>query len=64
MIEPISEDKVRDIVALLMKGQSTRVVTKSLGFSQSTVNRVRKKHCSNLELPKQGAPKILTTSER
>ena len=28
------------------------------------MNRVRKKHCSNLELPKRGVPKILTTSER
>jgi hypothetical protein len=24
---------------------------------------VRKKHCSNLKLPKRGVPKILTTSE-
>ena len=52
---------MRDIVALLMKGKSTRVVAKSLGFSQSTVNRMRKKHCSNLKLPKRGVPKILTT---
>ena len=55
---------MRDIVGLLMKGKSIRVVAKSLGFSQSTVNIVRKKHCSNLELPKRGVPKILTTSER
>ena len=55
---------MRDIVALLIKGESTRVVAKSLGFSQSTVNRVRKKHCSNLELPKRGVPKILTASKR
>ena len=55
---------MRNIVALLMKGKSTRVVAKSLGFSQSMVNRVRKKHCSNLELSKRGVPKILTTSER
>jgi transposase len=64
MMKPISGDKVRDIVALLMKAKSTRVVAKSLGFSQSTVNRVRKKHCSDLELPKRGVPKILSTSER
>ena len=55
---------MRDIVALLMRGKSTRVVVKSLGFSQSMVNRVRKKYCSNLELPKRGVPKILTTLER
>ena len=55
---------MRDIVALLMKGKSTRVVAKSLGFSQSTVNRVRKKHCNDLELPKRGVPKIFSTSER
>ena len=28
------------------------------------MNRVRKKHCGNLELPKRGVPKNLTTSER
>ena len=55
---------MRDMVTLFMKGKSTRVVAKSLGFSQSTVNRVRKKYCSNLELPKRDVPKILTTSER
>ena len=55
---------MRDIVVLLMKGKSIRVVAKSLGFSQSTVNRMRKKHCSNLELPKRGVPKIFTTSKR
>ena len=51
-MKPISKDKVRDIVAFLIKGKSTRVVAKSLSFSQSMMNRVRKKHCSNLELPK------------
>ena len=64
VMKPISGDKMRDIVAILMKGQSTRVVAKSLGFSQSMVDRVRKKHCSNLELPKRSVPKILTTSKR
>ena len=63
-MKSILGDNVRDIVALLMKGKNTRVVAKSLDFSQSTVNRVWKKHCSNLELPKRGVPKILTTSER
>ena len=37
-MKPISGDKVRDIVALLMKGKSTRVVARSLDFSQSMVN--------------------------
>jgi transposase len=47
MIKPISREKKIDIVALLIKGKSTREVAKSLGFSQSTVNRVRTKHCSS-----------------
>ena len=55
---------MRDIVALSLKGKSTRVVAKSLGFSQSTVNRVRKEHRSDLELPNRGVPKILSTTER
>lgn len=39
-----------------------RVVAKSLGFSPSTLIRVMKKHCSNLDLLKRGAMKILTTT--
>jgi len=63
-MKPIAREKARNIVALLMKGKNTRVVPKSLGFSQGTMNRVRKKHCSSSKLPKQGVPKILTTSKR
>lgn len=64
MMKPISREKETNIVALLMKGKSTREVAKSLGFAQSTVNRVRKKHCSSLELPKRGRREILSASEK
>ena len=60
----ISRESEVNIVALLIKGKSTREVTKSLGFSQSTVNRVRRKCCSSLELPQRGRREILTPSER
>ena len=60
----ISRESEVNIVALLIKGKSTREVTKSLGFSQSTVNRVRRKYCSSLKLPQQGRREILTPSER
>jgi DNA-binding CsgD family transcriptional regulator len=48
MMKPISKEKEVDIIALLIKGKNTREFAKSLGFSQSIVNRVRKKHCSSL----------------
>jgi FixJ family two-component response regulator len=51
MMKPISRKKEIDIVAILIKGKSTREIAKSLGFSQSIVNRMRRKHCSSLELP-------------
>jgi DNA-binding CsgD family transcriptional regulator len=51
MMKPILREKEVDIVALLIKGKSKREVAKSLGFSQSTMNRVRKNHCNSLELP-------------
>jgi hypothetical protein len=35
-----------------------------LGFSQSTMNRVRRKHCSSLELPQRGHREILTPLEK
>jgi transposase len=63
-MKPISRESEVNIVALLIKGKSTREVAKSLGFSQSTVNRVRRKCCSSLELPKRGRREILTPSER
>jgi transposase len=49
-MKPISRKKEVGIVALLIKGKSTREIAKPLGFSQSTVNRVKKKHCSSIEL--------------
>jgi transposase len=64
MMKPISREKEANIVALLIKGKSTREVAKSLGFSQSIVNRMRRKHCSSLELPQRGRREILTTSEK
>jgi hypothetical protein len=47
-----------------MKGKSTREVAKSLGFSQSSVNRVRRKNCSSLELPQRGRREILIPLEK
>jgi hypothetical protein len=64
MMKPISREKEVDIVALLIKGKSTREVVKSLDFSQSIVNRVKMKHCSSLELPQQGCREILTASKK
>ena len=64
MMKPISRKKEANIVALLIKGKRTREVAKSLGFSQSTMNRVKKKHCSSLELPQQGHREILTPLEK
>jgi DNA-binding NarL/FixJ family response regulator len=51
MMKPISREKEVDIVALLIKGKTTREVAESLDFSQSTMNRVRRKHYSSLGLP-------------
>jgi transposase len=64
MMKPILKEKEADIVALLIKGKSTREVAKSLDFLESTVNRVRKKHCSSLELPPRDCKEILTTLEK
>jgi transposase-like protein len=64
MMKPISREKKADIVALLIKGKSTKEVAKSLGFSQSTMNRVRRKHSSSLELPQRGRREILIASEK
>jgi hypothetical protein len=63
-MKPISRAKKVDIFVLLIKGKSTREVVKSLGFSQSTMNRVRRKHCSSLELPQRGHREILTPLEK
>ena len=57
-------EKEVDIVVLLIKGKNTRKVVKSLGFSQSIVNRVKRKHCSSLELPQRGCRELLTTLEK
>ena len=51
MIKPILRKKEINIVVLLIKGKSTREVVKSLGFLQSTMNRMRRKYYSSLELP-------------
>jgi hypothetical protein len=59
-MKPISRKKEVGIVALLIKGKSTREIAKPLGFSQSTVNRVKKKHCSSIELLQWGRREILT----
>jgi hypothetical protein len=42
----------------------TREVAKPLHFSQSIVNRVRRKHCNSLELSQQGHIEIPTTLEK
>jgi transposase len=64
MMKPISKTKEADIVTLLIKGKSTREVAKSLDFSQSTMNRMRRKHSSSLELPPRSHRETLTTSEK
>lgn len=62
-MRPLLKKEEVDIIALFMKGSRTRMVAKFLGFSQSTVNRERKKHCSSLKLLQQGCSRILTVSE-
>ena len=64
MMKPILREKEVDIVALLIKGKTTREVAKSLDFSQSTMNRVRRKHCSSLGLLQRGRQEILTALEK
>jgi hypothetical protein len=64
MMKPILRDKEVDIVALLINSKSTRQVAKSLNFSQSTVNRVKKKHFSRLILPQRGCRETFTFSEK
>jgi transposase len=60
----ILEEKEANIVALLIKSKNTREVVKSLGFSKSIVNRMKRKHCSSLEMPQRGRREILTTSKK
>src|SRR6478672_4363637 len=59
-MRPISRDKEANILALIEKGNSSRKIARSLGLSQSTVNRVRKRHSHNLDLSKGGRPRVLT----
>ena len=47
----------------MIKGKNIREVAKSLDFSQSTMNRMRRKHYSSLELPQRCPWEILTTFE-
>jgi hypothetical protein len=64
MMKPILREKEVNIVALLIKGKSTKEVAKSLDFSQAIVNQMRRKHCSSLELPQRGCGEFLTTLEK
>ena len=59
-MRPISKDKEDNIVALIEKGNSSREITRSLGLSQSTANRVRKRHSHNLDFSKGGRSKVRT----
>lgn len=63
-MRPISRDKEANILALIEKGNSSRKIARSLGLSQSTVNRVRKRHSHNLDLSKGGRPRVLTEQEK
>ena len=60
----ISRDKEENTVALVEKGNSSRKIARSLGLSQFTVNRVRKRQSHNLDLSKGGCPKVLTEREK
>jgi hypothetical protein len=40
---------------------SNKEVASVVGLSQSTVNRIRKKHFENIIMPRRGCPQALTT---
>lgn len=56
---------VRDaIISLLKKGISTREVCKKYAISQSSVQRIRSKYCSDISGPSAGRPKILSAQNK
>ena len=63
-MRPISQEKEKNIVALIEKGRSSREIAKSVGLAQSTINRVRKRLSTSVALSKGGRPKVLTEWEK
>lgn len=63
-MKPLSKKKEVDIIALLTKSSWTMMVAKSLGFFWNKVKRVRRKHCSSLDMLKHGCSNALIVFER
>ena len=63
-MRPISWEKEQNILALIEKGRSSRKIAKSVGFAQSTVNKVRTRLSTSVALSKEARPKVLTKWEK
>ncbi|CAK9798382.1 Transposable element Tc1 transposase [Anthophora plagiata] len=63
-MKPISKRIKNEIIFKLKSGSSTRIIAKECNVSQSLVQKIRKKYCSNRPTSFGGRPKLLTPQER
>ena len=62
-MKSLSTDQVNQVIAFLELGQTTRQISASTGFSNSTISRIRTEHCPNLPKATGGRPSIISPTD-
>ena len=60
----LSTDQVNQVIAFLELGQTTRQISASTGFSNSTISHIRTEHCPNLPKATGGRPSIISPTDK
>ena len=62
-MKTLSTDQVNQVIAFLELGQTTRQISASTGFSNSTISCIRTEHCPNIPKATGGRPSIISPTD-